>query len=104
MVNKPLKFHFLVKGWQATLCGRPLASVSRTTADGARVNCKVCLEDPFLSSLARTDQNNPPPPKVRRDGTTLTLDFFTEALAVQFMDWLDSEDEWPHFGNWVDSQ
>ena len=104
MVSKPYKYHYYVKGFPAVLCDRPLSMVTRTTDNPARVNCRVCLADPFLAGL---DSGEPVPPQIRCDGTTLVLEFTDTELASIFRDWMEAREVtagWPSFGSWHDGK
>lgn len=101
MPSKPYKYHYYVKGSPAVLCGRPLSQVSRTTDSPVLVNCRACLADPFLAGREKME---PVPPKVRRDGATLILDFSEWEIASVFGDWMTTtgaDAGWPHFSSWL---
>lgn len=103
-MTKPYKFHFHIKGWQATLCNRQLHTVQRLTDNPLRVNCTACLADTFL---ANRNKDEPAPPLISHDGATLTLEFTDPELASIFRDWMESRDMaggWPAFGNWYDGK
>ena len=103
-MTKPYKYHYYVKGAPATLCRRGLHTVTRTTDNPARVNCKACLDDPFLAGM---EHGEPAPPLERLDGATVILTFTDPELASIFLDWMDSKEigaGWPSFGNWYDGK